>query len=450
MILMILNAGNGFTQSIPAFKSLRYDENYSFLENDSNTNGYRKLKYHRLGNCNHSFISYGGEWRQQYFYTKNESWGDAPDDKNGYLLTRTLLHADLHASNHFRSFVQLQSSLAGSRIDAGPLDDNPLEIHQAFADWNWQTGNVNMIIRAGRQELLYGSQRLIAVREGPNHRLSFDAFKLITYTAQAKLDVFYGHPVAARKEIFNDGFNKQAKLWGAYFVQQSSNNSITIDAYYLGLWKQYWKFNDGEGKELRHSMGSRISNGNRNWKYDMEALVQFGKFENKNIFAWTASINTSYKFRNGWLAPEIGLKTELISGDKQPGDDKLQTFNPLFPRGAYFGLAALIGPANLVDLHPSITLTVTKNWSIAFDYDVFWRYSSMDGLYGVNAALIYSSAGSKNKYIGQQPAFNTTYTLNNFVTFTGEFTWFDAGPYLKDAGTGKDILFTGITTQLKF
>ena len=34
--------------------------------------------------------------------------------------------------------------------------------------------------RVGRQELEYGSGRLIDVREGPNVRLSFDGFKVLS------------------------------------------------------------------------------------------------------------------------------------------------------------------------------------------------------------------------------------------------------------------------------
>ena len=90
----------------------------------------------------------------------------------------------------------------------------------------------------------------------------------------------------------------------------------------------------------------------------------------KNISGWTASLNASYKFNEIKLKPELGLKTEIISGDRKVGDDKLQTFNPLFPRGAYFGLAALIGPANLVDVHPSVSLNLSNKINLDIDYDI--------------------------------------------------------------------------------
>jgi hypothetical protein len=60
----------------------------------------------------------------------------------------------------------------------------------------------------------------------------------------------------------------------------------------------------------------------------------------------------------------------VIGGDALFGDKKLQTFNPLFPRGGYFGLASLICPANLFDIHPSLTLELKNNLYIDMDYDL--------------------------------------------------------------------------------
>ena len=185
-------------------------------------------------------------------------------------------------------------------------------------------------------------------------------------------------------------------------------------------------------------------------RYDIEGVYQFGKFAEKDINAWTLSFNTGYKFSKAKLKPEAGIKTEWISGDALYGDKKLQTFNPLFPRGGYFGLASLIGPANLFDIHPSLSLELKKTLFLNIDYDIFWRYSKNDGIYGPNVLLIYSGKNNPYKFIGKQLSTDLVYTPNNFLYFRWEFTWFDAGDYLKAAGPGKDIIFTGITAQLKF
>jgi hypothetical protein len=45
--------------------------------------------------------------------------------------------------------------------------------------WTWMDINANSVaLRVGRQELEYGSGRLIDLREDPNVRMSFDGFKV--------------------------------------------------------------------------------------------------------------------------------------------------------------------------------------------------------------------------------------------------------------------------------
>jgi len=438
-------------QDIPSFKMLRYDEDYAFLNQDSIPTWYRKMKYSRISNGGNTFISCGGDVRFQYFYLKNENWGDDPVDNDGFILTRWLAHADLHSGQHFRTFVQLQSSLANSRIDPSTQDENPLELNQAFVDVSANISPVSTLtFRLGRQEYLFGSQRLLSVNDGPNHRRSFDAVTAIIQFRHYKIDLFYSHPVALKAGIFNDGYNRDSKLWGAYIVRNNLPVLRNIDLYYLGLWKRNSTFDEGEGRELRHSIGTRIWKNTGNWHYDIEALYQFGKFSDEKISAWTGSVKTFYHLDHIKLKPDLGLKTELISGNKYYEDKKLQTFNPLFPRDNYFGLAAIIGPVNLLDIHPSLSLKLSTRLGFDLDYDIFWRYSQNDGLYSANVTLYYSGRNIDEKHIGNQLATALNYGLNNFINFTSEFAWFKAGEFLERAGTGKDILYTCETVQLTF
>jgi len=439
-----------FAQGKEAFKLLRYDEDYSSLKNDTAKSWYNKMKYTPLSKTGNTFLSIGGEVRFQYFYFKNEDWGDAPKDSNGYVLSRYLTHADFRAGKHFRTFVQLQSSLANDKLSTSPVDENALELHQAFVYFKLGSKpTASLTFRVGRQELSYGSQRLISVRELPNNRQSFDGLKTILTSGNYKLDFLYTQYVTAKKGIFNDGISDKVKLWGAYLTRNEIPFLQNIDLYYLGLQKTKTTFDDGSGTETRHSIGTRIWNSKNNWQYDVEGVFQWGTFAVNNISAWTASTNIFYVFdlKSKALA---GLKTELISGDKNYNDGKLNTFNPLFPRGAYFGLAAWIGPSNLFDVHPYIEFPIHKSLVFKADVDLFWRMSENDGIYGPNVQVIYSGKGHSSKKIGQQLGTELTYTPNPFLNFRGEFTWFKTDDYLKQASAGKDILMAGITGQLKF
>ncbi|MFV5692965.1 alginate export family protein [Flavobacterium sp. LT1R49] len=440
-----------FAQNNAAIKSFRYDDNFTYLKNDTSKNWYTQMKFIPLNASKENYISAGGEVRYQYFYYKNERWGDIPNDKDGYILTRFLLHIDIHASKSFRAFFQLQSSNANGRINPNLIENNPLDYHQAFFDINISNKNESkLIFRGGRQEMSYGSQRLVSVRELPNSRLSFDGLKLIFNTTNLNTDLFYSHPVVNSIGIFDNHFNKDSKFWGSYTVLNSVPFLNNIDFYYLGLWKRNSIFDDGAGKETRHSLGTRVWKNSGNWHYDFEGVYQFGNLENQTIRGWTISSNTTYQFKKNKYVPTVGLKSEYISGDKNYEDERIETFNPLYPRGAYFGIVGLIGPSNLIDIHPSINLEFSSKLNFALDYDIFWRASINDGIYNPNQRLIYSGKNSFKKFIGTQLSNEIIYQTSNQFAFKCGATWFNSGSFIKDSGAGKDIFFGSTTIQYKF
>jgi hypothetical protein len=158
---------------------LRYNDDFSILKNDSLKKGLSQLKYISLGKK--AYVSFGGELREQYLYFDHLNFGDVPaafqKESTGQLWQRAMVHSNLEIGSNIRVFVQLNSTLRF--INPNPItpeiDENQLSLHQAFVDYNF---NKNWSLRAGRQELGYGSHRLITFREGPNTRMTFDAAML--------------------------------------------------------------------------------------------------------------------------------------------------------------------------------------------------------------------------------------------------------------------------------
>ena len=116
-------------------------------------------------------VSAGSEVRQEYEWFDNEDWGAAIPDGNGYWLQRYMLHVDTRLSRRVRLYGELKSGIEVGRT-GGPRgsDEDRLDLHQAFVDFSF--GPVT--VRIGRQELSFGSQRLVSVRGGPNVRQTFD------------------------------------------------------------------------------------------------------------------------------------------------------------------------------------------------------------------------------------------------------------------------------------
>lgn len=439
-------------QTFPSFKNFRYDEDYSSLKKDSTSDWYKKMKYSPLSKSGDTYLSFGGEARLQYFTVKHDGWGDAPEDGNGYTQSRFLLHGDFHAGKHFRAFIQLQGSMTNGKATTSPVDEDPLDLHQAFVEANANPGaKTNVVFRLGRQEMLYGSQRLIGLREGPNNRMSFDGLKAIIINPGYQLDLFYTHSNAVQKGVFDDAFNKNNQTWGSYLTLHKIPVLQNIDLYYMGIWRRNMTLNDGSGTELRHSVGTRIWGKQSSFEYDIEGTWQAGDFSEKRIKAYSVAANVAWEFKDITFQPKIGVKSEIMSGDRNKGDNSIQTFDPMYPNGGWYGLASFnpIGPANLIDVHPYIGVQFSSKIYAEIDYDAYWRENVNDGLYAPNVALIYPSKNSTKKTIGQQLGGEIVYTPNPFLFLRAEIDWFNTGGYLKDVGAGKNMLFTGVTATLK-
>src|SRR5881397_261796 len=111
-----------------------------------------------------------------------------------------MLHADTHFGARFRVFAQLKSGLENDRSGgARPADRDDLDLHQLFFDVKLFSANdESLTVRVGRQELAYGSSRLISVREAPNVRQSFDGAKAILKLASWRVDAFAARPVETK------------------------------------------------------------------------------------------------------------------------------------------------------------------------------------------------------------------------------------------------------------
>jgi hypothetical protein len=144
------------------------------------------------------------------------------------------------------------------------------------------------------------------------------------------------------------------------------------------------------------------------------------------------------------------LKANVTSGDDNPNNAALQTFNPLFPRGAYFGEPALIGPANHIDVHPQLDLALRRNLILALAWDCFWRDSAHDGIYGPAVNLVQSGQSSDARYVGNQVEAMLEWRVDRHLTFSVDYARFFAGDFLKETTPGNDVEYFSAWVTYRF
>lgn len=444
--------GQDSKPSVPKYQLNRADEDYAFLhDKDRRTDCWDPVKYLPFSESGHWYLSLGGEARERYEYFSHFNWGSGPQDKDGYFLQRYFLHGDLHLGDAVRLFSQFQSSLENGRSGGPrPTDRDELDLHQAFLDLKLGLGDAGSIaLRSGRQELSYGSQRLVSVREGPNVRQSFDGFRAMYRNREVKVDAFATKPKQTRRYVFDDGTDHDQALWGVYSVfPLQLPSQANLDLYYFGLFRSQIRFDQGLARERRHSIGTRLWREKEPLDYNFEFVYQWGSFGKGDIRAWTAASDTGYTSERLPLRPRFGLKADIASGDEDPDSPDLQTFDPLFPKGAYFSENGLIGPANFIDVNPSLELHFHNDLTITANWDFFWRESRHDGIYNNAVGLVRSGRNSNARYIGSQPQAVVEWDIGRHMTLVAIYAHFLAGEFLRQSGSGDDVDY--VTTWLTY
>jgi hypothetical protein len=438
----------------PQFSTLRYDEDYSYLRDRSARSGawWEPLKYIPLTGSGNVYLTLGNEARLRYEVLHNDNFGEGPQDDDGYLWLRALPSADLHAGEHVRAFGQLISAFA---VDREPsrraVDENRLDVLQAFVDLRFglRQPDKKLTARAGRQLLSYGSERLISHRYGPNVLETFDGVKAVAELGSWQADAFWMRPVENNIKVFDDRTNDQRALWSLYLTRHfDSKGESGFDAYYIGYENEEATFNQGMASERRHTIGTRVFGNRSGWDWNMEGFHQFGTFGAGDISAWSVGSDTGYAFSKLPWTPRLSLKANIISGDDDPADSDLQTFNALFPKGKYFGEIGLLGPYNLINLHPALELELNQHWSASLAGVFYWRENAGDGIYDNAGNLLRPDGGTRARYIGAQTDLIINYHPFRTLAFEVSISRFASGSFIRETGRSDDAYFA--SAEIKF
>lgn len=173
-------------------------------------------------------------------------------------------------------------------------------------------------------------------------------------------------------------------VWGFYATLCPKKiPAIGIDVYYLGLRDRHAVFDQGSGRQVVHTFGSRVFGDTGVWHWNVEGALQRGTFGDKRVEAWGSGGKVGRRFPRIRLQPELTATLDVISGDGDPDDSRLGTFNPLFPRSSYFAAQSPVGPRNLIHLQPSATIHPHRDIAVSLTGIAYWRQSTGDGIYAI-------------------------------------------------------------------
>jgi hypothetical protein len=192
------------------------------------------------------------------------------------------------------------------------------------------------------------------------------------------------------------------------------------------------------------------------WNY--ESMLQFGSFDsqrgNGSILAWSVGTETGYTI-DTFAAPRLSLRANIISGNRSADSANLQTFNPLFPKGKYFGELTPVGPYNLINLLGAVGLTLNEQITVSVQGGPYWRYSAHDAVYGVGGNIVRASDSgpddtSNARSIETQLEFVAEWTPIRELAFLVSYSQFVLGSFIRDTGPSETIHFFAVEVVFQF
>ncbi|WP_082979379.1 alginate export family protein [Labrys sp. WJW] len=428
------------------------------MAQETNSNGvsdkdpFDALKNIPLSSDGSVYVDFGGQLRLRAESSNHPVFGLAKPEHNDVLLIRSFLSADFHFGPYLRTFVQLGSGQAPSWNGTPPATQfDRFDLMQGYGELTLPSAAGRFMVRAGRQEMSFGSSRLVSVRESPNIRRAFDGVRAAWIASpDTRIDAFLVRPVSLLPGALDDKSDTGQAFWGVYATSPVPGvPALKADLYYFGLNRDDAKFARGTGNEHRHTVGARLFGKTDNFDWDLEGAYQFGRFGAADIRAWTVSAELGYTFQGVPFSPRIGLNADVISGDHNLHDGTLGTFNPLFPKLPYFSEANLVGPANLIDIQPNLTLTVVRNVVLNVGWNPLWKEATADAFYGPAITPVAATAGGTGRYMGQQISTALTWTPTKHLTFGGTYVNYTPGKRIRQAG-GKSGSFAAAWAAISF
>ena len=422
----------------------------------------------------------------------NNTVNAATDD--WWLLQRFRLGVTLKPASWLKVYIQGQDSqeIDSEREDIpgrlGAEGDDFIDLRQAYIEIG-DPKAFPLSLTLGRQILSYGDERLIGGFDWNNIGRTFDAAKLRYEQKTWSVDAFASAVVVPRADSLNksdlfdedDVATSETVFYGIY----ASTTAIpvqTTDFYVLGLHTEQDTDTlpaagiDSDfgtvGLRVKSKPGAfapapsqGMSKDGKTmlpppapkplgFDYDAELAYQFGEVRDLDLSAFAAHAGIGYTFDAPWK-PRVGVEYNYASGDSDPLDGDIGTFQNLFPTNhKFYGFMDVFSWQNMHNPAISLKAAPCKNVTVQLDYHAFWLASTDDVWYRANGTTavrpLTPAARAADSFAGQEIDFTVTWNATKYLQIHAGYSHFFAGDYLGDTGASDDADFGYVQATLTF
>jgi len=445
----------------PRFQDLRFDENWSVLAGHSgapDADFFDPIKYIPLTKSGSAWLSFGAQLRERLEIWNDFNFGAPPGESHDdtFLLTRILVHTDLHVTPWLRLFVQGKGAFVTPRRDLPggnrKSDVDQADLQNAFADVMLpELHGAQVTLRGGRQEMAFGVQRLVSPLDWSNTRRTFDGASAIVKVQDWQATGFWTRPVQVNRYSLND-WGPKDEFYGLYATGFVFEDDVRADFYWLGFHRDDAAWNGTTGDEKRQTLGGRISGmlPETAIDFDVEGAYQLGEVGPGDVSAFMVGSQVGWSPEGCAFTPRFFVGFDWASGDDSPGGD-VETFNQLFPLShQYYGWIDAVARQNAVDASVGFTLRPLPALTATVWGHHFWRASDEDALYAANGSVSRPGSSGTSSWLGAEIDTLLKYQLDAHLALLGGYSRFFAASFIQESGRGRDIDFGYLIFQYTF
>lgn len=365
---------------------------------------------------------------------------------------RINLRANLHP--RFALFVQAQDVWVADSNTDKTVHDLATNLHQAF--FNWQLAGTNRWeFRGGRQEFVYGEERLIGAFSWDDVGRSFDAARLRNRTGAWTNDFFWGRQVDVRRNGARARAGAQ-DLSGAYLTREPKGSTSRVDLY--GLFLRDGLRTSGEiagaPKETVRlgTFGFRwMRKPKTGWRYSLEHAWQFGR-RGPDAHRAVMLIGTAGFAWAGRWQPRVQVEYDFATGDGNPADGKSREFHNLFPTNhPYYGYADLVGLRNMHAVRGTGALSLHSKVSLEFDYHHLFLASPRGPWKNAAGRVLgFDSLGRFGRDLGHEVDVTLRFPVHKYLGFMAGYSAFIPGRFASQNRGPETHHFSYIQTTVQF
>ncbi len=389
-----------------------------------------------------SWLKFGVEHRGRLEgFTGN---GFASDREDLYWLNRFRATARMSLRPWLTAAIQVQDARVEGRngaVAGAPFRDQ-LDLRLAHADVG-SFDKSTVAVRAGRQELVFGDQRLVGHANWLNTARSFDGARAVFRRKQIRVDGFAASVVTMQADKFNESGG------GNYFSGVDAQLTLLPLA---GVVEPY-EFVRNAPNLKSSTTGVRLAGKtSKTVDYNAEVALQRGSFAADSISAWAGHWLAGRTLQIASKSLRLFGEYNYASGDRTPSDTTRGTFDQLFPTAHdKYGLADQVGWKNIHHARTGAEYRPQPKLLLTGSYHSYWLAERADALYSAGGAVLARiPTGAENRHVGQEIDVQATFTPSPRVQVAGGYAHLFTGPFLKAATPGKayNFPYVMVTTML--